>query len=465
MLHMHSALTIATEVRTGIRRVRDVAASVCERVRRLNPRLNALIDFNAEDVFAQTEKIESRLAAGEILPLAGVPISIKDNLWVAGRRATCGSRVFADFIAPQDSWSVARLREAGALILGISNCSEFACKGVTSNLLHGRTHNPWDLALTPGGSSGGAVAAVAAGLGTLALATDSGGSTRRPAAHTGLVGFKPGLGRIPHPWGFADATSILNSIGQIGRNVADVRLMVSVLIGHHPADPLSVPALHEEPPSCARRLAWSADLGLGYPLDADVRVALENVMARLRDAGWIIEEAAPEWPAELSDTNLMAFQHAGLAQLYGHAYARDPALFDAAIAQQIQAGFSVTGADVTRLLWLRERIVAAVATFFERYDLLLCPTVPCEAWAIDQMGPASIGGKPAGPRTHATFTPLFNHAGVPALSLPCGFGAHGLPLGLQIVGPRFADARVLEKSEQIEKLLGLKFISPMLRMA
>lgn len=462
MLHTLHADDIAARVTRGELQVPEVAEALCARIEVLNPQLNAFVDFDPDLLRRQALQVQGRIDAGERLQLAGVPVSVKDNLWVAGRPASCGSRVFADFVAPRDSWSVARLREAGALITGLTNCSEFACKGVTSNPLHGATRNPWNPALTPGGSSGGAVAAVAAGLGPLALATDSGGSTRRPAAHTGLVGFKPGAGRVPHPWGFADPTQILNAIGQIGRSVADVALMYRCLAGHHAGDPLSSPAqsAQEDRPL---RLAWSADLGLGYPLDDAVRAQLEAGIERLRHAGWQIADAAPVWPESLADTNLMALQHAGLAELFGERQRHDPDVFDPAISAQIEAGRAISGGAVVKLLLLREQIVAQMAEFFCDYDLLLCPTVPCEAWALDQLGPARIGGLAAGPRGHAVFTPLFNHAGVPALSLPCGFGEQGLPLGLQIVGPRFGELRVLDAAERIESLLALDMRSPMLR--
>lgn len=461
MLHTLSASQIATRIQRGELRAPELADAICARIKTLNPQLNAFVSFDADLVRRQAWHVQNRVAAGERLPLAGVPVSVKDNLWVADSPASCGSRFFADFIAPRDSWSVARLREAGALILGLTNCSEFACKGVTSNPLHGATRNPWNPALTPGGSSGGAVAAVAAGLGPLALTTDSGGSTRRPAAHTGLVGFKPTAGRVPHPWGFPDPTQILNAIGQIGRSVSDVELMFRTLAGHHGADPLASPCPLESG-APVTRIAWSPDLGLGYPLDEAVRQSLENSIDCLRKAGWQIEEASPQWPASLPDTNLMALQHAGLAELFGARHQHDPDIFDPLIAAQIEAGRSISGGAVVKLLLTREQIVAQIARFFEQYDLLLCPTVPCEAWPLDQLGPAKIGGRPAGPRGHAVFTPLFNHAGVPALSLPCGFGAQGLPAGMQIVGPRFADLDVLAAATRIESLLGLDFSCPML---
>lgn len=445
----------------------EVALSVCHQVTRINPRINALIDFDEGAVLQQARAVDARLASGEYLPLAGVPVSIKDNIWIGGRHASFGSRCFEEFVAPRDAWCVQRLRACGAIILGSSNCSEFACKGVTSNLLHGETLNPWNPDCTPGGSSGGAVAAVAAGMGPLALATDAGGSTRRPAAHTGLVGMKPTLGRIPHPWGFQDPNQSLSCIGQVGRDVADVSLLTRLLFGFQAADLYSVPGIEQLNMGAegSRRIAYSADLGLGYRLDDEVRAVLENVMEQLAGAGWQIEEVAPEWPDEIRHVSLMSLQHAGLARLFGERQAQHPELFDPAIAAQIEAGRHVSGQEMAACLMLRERIVACLAEFFSRYPLLFCPTVPVEAWPHDLIGPQCIGGQPAGPRDHAVFTPLFNFGGVPALSLPCGFGRHGLPLGLQIVGARYADFMIMNTAQVVEDLLGEEFSSPMMNLS
>ncbi len=203
-MHAWTARECATRVTTRELSAVEVARYFVKRVEQRNPSLNAIVQFDAEGVLAEARQIDERLVAGETLPMAGVPVTIKDNLWVAGRTVTQGSRLFADFIAPRDAWAVARLRQLGAVVLGITNCSEFACKGVTDNLLYGATHHPLDASLTPGGSSGGAAAALAAGMGLLALGTDAGGSVRRPAAHCGLVGHKPTQGVIAHPWGFAE---------------------------------------------------------------------------------------------------------------------------------------------------------------------------------------------------------------------------------------------------------------------
>jgi aspartyl-tRNA(Asn)/glutamyl-tRNA(Gln) amidotransferase subunit A len=468
-LHRQAARTLAAQGQGRRLSAREVAQAACERVQRLEPLLNAFADFDADVPLAAARAVDARLASGEHLPLAGVPFTVKDNLWLGGRAATFGSRLFADFIAPRDSWCVARLKALGAVPLGVTNCSEFACKGITDTPLHGATRNPWDLQRTPGGSSGGAVAAVAAGLGPLALVTDAGGSTRRPAAHTGLVGMKPTLGRVPNPWGFDDPNHLLSVIGQIGRDVEDVAWMLDLLTAWESADPLSSPAF-EHPDAMARlkqplpplRLAYSAQLGCGLAVDADVQATLVDAVERLRSAGWQIEVADPVWPDQAREYPLIALQQAGLAQRFGAAWRSTPHLLDPDIGAQIELGLALSGPRITELLRLREHLHASFTELFSRFDALLCPVSPVEAWPLGQLGPAQIGGLPAGPRGHAAFTPLFNYGSVPALSLPCGSGRLGLPVGLQIAGPRFADALVLQLAWHAEQVLGRSPPSPLM---
>ncbi|WP_199873506.1 amidase [Ideonella sp. A 288] len=468
-IHRQSARSLAAQVQARERSAVEVAQAMCQRVVRLEPLLNAFADFDPAVPLAAAAEVDRRLAAGQVLPLAGVPFTVKDNLWLAGRPATFGSRRFADFVAPRDSWCVARLRALGAVPLGMTNCSEFACKGITATPLHGETRNPWDLGRTPGGSSGGAVAAVAAGLGPLALATDAGGSTRRPAAHTGLVGMKPTLGRVPNPWGFDDPNHLLSVVGQIGRDVEDVAWMLDLLTAWEPADPLSSPVFGQpdamaqlRQPLPVGRLAWSPRLGCGLAVDADVRDTLERAAQRLQAAGWSIEEADPVWPAQAREYPLIALQQASLAQLFGEAWRREPGMFDPDIGAQIELGLQISGPRIAELLRLREQLHASFTALFTRFDALLCPVSPVEAWPLGSLGPAEIGGLPAGPRGHAAFTPLFNYGSVPAVSLPCGTGRHGLPVGLQIAGPRFADARVLQLAWHAEQVLGRSAPSPLL---
>ncbi len=455
-----SAHDVARAVQTRQISALEVAENSLARLHAINPLLNAVIEQNDLWTLQQAAEIDRRLLVGEALPLAGVPVTIKDNLWVAGRRITQGSRLFEHFIAPESAWPVARIQAMGAVLIGVTNCSEFACKGVTNNLPHGKTRSPWNLALTPGGSSGGAVSATAAGIGALAMATDAGGSTRRPAAHCGLVGMKPTFGLIPCGPGFDEPNFGLSVIGQIARDVRDASLMFDSLRGYSAADwgsqPVEsapvAPAL-QEAPSRRLRIAFSHDLGCDFAIDAGVRQRLEQAVKRLTGDGYQIELAVPAWPAGVREYPLLKLQQAGLAALHGDAFDEDASRIDPDLQAQIRIGREYSGVEITEVLLLREQIYAACAKFFQSYDLLLCPTTPVVSWPLDQLGPAMIGGKSAGPRGHAGYTPLFNYCQSPACSVPVGL-VDQLPVGLQIVGARYSDRLVLQMAAQVERLVG-----------
>lgn len=442
----------------------EVLDAFVARIEALNPRLNAIVRFDPRAGRADAEAVDRRIAGGDTLALAGVPFTVKDNLWVKGRPASQGSKLFADFVAPEDAVAVARLRAAGAVFLGTTNCSEFACKGNTTNPLFGPTRNPWDLARTPGGSSGGAASAVAAGLGPIALCTDGGGSTRRPAAHVGVVGMKPSAGLVPHTGGFAEPVFGNSVIGQMARSVEDIRLILDCIAAPDPADPQSPPAQLWAHRAAGRveglRVAFSPRLGLGFPVDTDVAASVRTAAERLAGAGIAVEETDPQWPEDASEQALMPLQLAGLASLYGERFKARGWEADPDIAAQIEAGLRLSGVDVARALHAREALYRALSRFFERFDLLLTPTTPVTAWPIERLGPKEIEGKPVTPRGHAVFTPLFNHTYVPACSVPCGLDRNGLPIGIQIVGPRFADARVLALAEMVERQTQPSFRAP-----
>ena len=457
-LHTWSARSLAAAVQTGQLQAQAVAEHFVDRVHCLNPALNAIVQFEPERVRAEAASVAQRLQAGEILPMAGVPVTIKDNVWVQGYAQRQGSLLYDGFVSPRDAWVTARLRALGAVVLGITNCSEFACKGVTTNLVYGPTLHPLDPALTPGGSSGGAAAALACGLGLLAIGTDAGGSIRRPAAHTGLVGLKPSVGLVPHPWGFAEPNYGLSVIGLLARSVADTAWLFDNLQAFDAADP-SAPPLPvgfkvgegAEPPR-SLRIGWSSRLGCDFAVDQDVATALQDSVNALRADGWSIADADPAWPEGTREYPLIKLQQAGLHALYGHRLAAERHRIDLDLIEQIEAGALVSPADVAFALRLRERIARALDRYFDRFDLLLTPTVPVTAWPRSQLGPVVIGGKRAGPRGHAAFTPLFNYCGVPALSVPAGL-VRGLPIGLQVVAPRYEDALVLRFASVIERNL------------
>ncbi|WP_315775565.1 MULTISPECIES: amidase [unclassified Bradyrhizobium] len=414
--------------------------------------LNAVVTTDPARTCAEADAVDARVAAGEAMPLAGVPIVVKDNIWVGGWRITQGSRLFADFIAPEDAIAIARLRRAGAVIVGVGATSEFACKGVTTSQLFGPTVHPQDRQLTPGGSSGGPAVAVAAGLVPLAIGTDAGGSSRRPPAHVGVVGFKPSFGAIPYGPGFPEPFWRISVIAPIAADVGDARLAFEIMAGAEPRDPdtFDVAAADHATPL---RVAFSPRLGLDVAVDGDISAGLQRAVDRLRAGGMPIVDKYPVWPAGLAEDAVMPLQHAGLAALYGDAFHNDPAQFDPDIAKQIERGLGLSGADVARALEASAQIARAFASFFTQADVLLAPTVPCVAWPFTQLGPSKIGGKPVSPRAHAVFTPYANHAGVPAISIPCGTNVHGLPFGLQLIAARGRDRLLLDVAADAERIL------------
>ncbi|MCT9069928.1 amidase [Cupriavidus gilardii] len=451
------AAGIAAQVNAGDLDPGAVVSAFQARIDARNGELNAVFEERRDLVDADVAQLRERLAAGERPPLAGVPVIVKDVVWVRGRRVTQGSLLYRDFVAPADAIAVERLRAAGAIVLGMGNTSEFACKGLTTNKVYGLTRHPQDTALTAGGSSGGCAVAVAAGMAPLALGTDGGGSSRRPPAHAGVVGFKPSFGAIPDAAGFPHAFPGIQVMAPITRTVDDAALMFRVLCGPDPRDPDSMGfRCAAAGPLDGIRIAVSPRLGLDTPVDDDVAEAFEAAVARLEAAGvpgLRVARQDPVWPDGAGEAALMPLQHVGLANLHGDAWRRDPDRFDPDIARQIERGFAWSGAEVARAREASRRIGLALAAFFTEHDLLLCPTTPCVAWPNDRLGPERIGGVAVEPRAHAVFTPFFNHAQAPAISVPCGTGRDGLPVGLQIAGPRGADWRVLAAARLIEQLL------------
>jgi aspartyl-tRNA(Asn)/glutamyl-tRNA(Gln) amidotransferase subunit A len=455
-----TANEIAAQTNSKTVSATEVARSSLERLHAVNPMLNAVVQHDDQWTLNQAQAVDQRIAKGEVLPLAGVPITVKDNIWVEGQVITQGSLLFKDFVAPKDAWAVTRLKELGAVIIGITNCSEFACKGVSNNLVYGKTRSPWDLARTPGGSSGGAVSALAAGVGALALGTDAGGSIRRPAAHCGLVGMKPTFGLVPCGPGFDEPNFGLSVNGQLARTVEDAALMWKHSVQFKHSDwgsqryTNTVPQVKlDEAPSKKLRIAYSHDIGCNFAIDTDVREIVESAVRALERDGYAVEVAAPVWPQGVHTYPLLKLQQAGLAALHGKAYDANPSQIDPDIAAQIILGRTYSAVEIADVLILREHIYAAYAKFFEQFDLLLCPTTPTVSWSVDELGPKMIGGREAGPRGHAVYTPLFNYSQAPACTVPVGL-ARGLPVGLQIVGPRYQDTMVLNLAKHVERLGG-----------
>lgn len=435
-----SARALATSIQRGETTPQSVIKEAIERAEERNPAINAICAMNPK-AKAEAASVAQRLEAGETLPLAGVPVLIKDNIWVKDLPITNGSRLYADHIAPEDAKAVARLREAGAIILGITTCSEFACKGVTTTPLYGITRSPIDPALTSGGSSGGSVAAVAAGIAPLALGTDAGGSSRRPPAHTGLCGLKPTQDLVPYGPGFDEPVWGISVICPIVRDMGDIALAMEVLAGLAPQV------------SDVSTLAVTADFGTGQLLDPDVDSNFADVCACLGDNGLTLEDASLDWPDGISGQDIQPLQYAGLAYAYGDVWRNSPELFDPALAEQIEKGLALSGTEVAAAHQVSYKMRETLCAALDRYGFIATPTTPCAAWPAELNAPAEIGGKPAQPRDHAAFTPQINHAGVPALSIPCGTNSAGLPLGLQLIAPAGQDAALIALAQSIEPKL------------
>ena len=447
------AAAIASAIRAGKTSARDVAEAAIARVEAKNKAITAIVDFDPAEARAAADAVDARRKQGFDGPILGVPYTVKDTTWVQGRRVTNGSLLWKDFKPPRDAVAVERLKAAGGVFLGMTNTPEMAAKGHTENKVYGPSRHPMNPALTPGGSSGGAAAALAAGFTPIALGTDGGGSGRRPASHCGVVGLKTSAGAIPSPFGFGGAYGPLYGVtAPMGRSVADAKVAFEVMAGPDRRDPHSV-ALLDVPPPSSPRIAVSPRLGLDVAVDPDVMAAFDSAIARLRAAGWRIEEADVTWPEGTSETAFSAVNQAASALLYGEHHAKDKDLFGDNVAGLIERGRSVPGTDVVAAFRFADACARAVAQFFTEYDYLLTPTTACVSWPVEQVYPKVIENREVGPRGHAAFTPLFNLALVPGISIPCGSGRDGLPVGLQIVAPRLHDRPLLAMAQRAEAAL------------
>src|SRR5262245_13974660 len=448
-----SASEVVAAYGRGTTTAQEVLWATLERIEELNPRLNAVITLNADGAraaaAASTERWRASQARG---PLDGVPITVKDSLLVAGLRATWGSRLYADYVPQTDETPVGRLREAGAVILGKTNVPEFTVQGYTDNPLFGPTRNPWNTDLTPGGSSGGAVAAVAAGLGVLAIGTDGGGSIRRPASHTGLVGFKPSRGAVPRDLGFPAILLDFEAVGPIARCVDDI-IAAMAIIGRP-----SVVGSDETVSRC--HVLFAPTFG-DVPVDPEIAIAVAAAAAELDRQGHRVTQSAhfdladpigDIWPI-VSQTGIawLLSRHADWRGNVGHP-----------IAAMAEAGAKLSAVQYLSALDEVAGMRRRFAQHFEPYDLLLTPTAAALPWPATETHPPAIAGQPVGPRAHAVFTPLANALGLPAISLPCAPSLRGLPIGFQLVAKEGADAFLLSVARDYERKAGLRYRWPKL---
>jgi aspartyl-tRNA(Asn)/glutamyl-tRNA(Gln) amidotransferase subunit A len=414
-----------------------------ERVGRLDPRLNSFVALDVAGARAAAKESDALLSrSAPRSPLEGIPISVKDNVHVAGMPSTWGSRALAGFTPEKDELPIARLRAAGAVFLGKTNVPELTVEGYTKNDLFGVTRNPWDTRLTPGGSSGGAAAGVAAGLVPAAIGTDGGGSIRRPASHTGLVGWKPSIGRIPRIDGFPAILADFETLGILARSVDDTLLLDAAMSAPDARDRRSLYAPAPPWPDARRRILYIPQFGEA-PVDPEVASVVASAAAALEREGHEVHQEQVFFDLEDAARIWHVVSRAGVAWMMGWKDIRLDEMAGASVRAMAAEGRRLSAADYLDAL---ERIAAfrrRCAELFERVDLVLTPTAAALPWPAETPYPDRIADRPAGPRDHAIFTGWVNIAGNPAISLPVAVSKSGLPIGIQFAAGFGADAALL----------------------
>lgn len=456
----------------GTTTARSVTEAALSRIEALNPRLNAFLTVTADTALAQADETDARVRSGELLrPLDGIPVAIKDNLVLEGVRTTCGSRILEHYRPPYTATAVARLRDAGAIIVGKTNCDEFAMGSSNENSAFGPVRNPWDEDRVPGGSSGGSAVAVASGMAMLALGSDTGGSIRQPASLCGVVGLKPTYGRISR-YGLVAFGSSLDQIGPFAASVNDIAIALRVMAGRDELDSTSSEAVI---PDFTDLDAGATGLRVGVPreffaegLAAGTRERVEEGIDRLRSQGaTIVEVSLPHMKyatacyyivatAEAS-SNLARFDGVRygyraegaeeLRQMYMRSRAEG---FGAEVKRRIMLGTYVLSsgyydAYYDKALRVRTLIERDFRTAFAACDVVVTPTSPTTAFRLGEKME-----DPLQMYLSDVYTITANLAGIPAVSVPCGM-SDGLPVGLQILAPHFGEHVMLKAARALER--------------
>lgn len=448
-LTFRSATSLTHDLRSGLLRAEALMEATLERIAAVNPGLNAIVALrDADSLLAQARACDAEPERG---PLHGLPIAVKDLVNVAGIASTQGSPVLADFVPEADDLLAARLRAAGAILIGKTNVPEFGLGSHTFNPVYGATSNPYAPGLTCGGSSGGAAVALATGMLALADGSDMMGSLRNPAGWCNVYGFRPSWGLVPgDPVGDMFLHQ-LATLGPMGRSPDDIALLLDVLAGPDPRQPHGqtppAPFAPLEPQSLSgARIGWLGDWGGAFPMEEGILAQSEAALAVMTEHGAHVEPVAPPFDADAiwdSWTALRSWQVATklapmMADPAQRAQLKDTALWEA------ERGLAMSGMEVHAASVLRSDWFRAAAALFETYDALVLPTAQCWPFPLDLPWPKQIAGVEMDSyhRWMQVVVPA-SLLGLPALSVPAGFNADGLPAGIQLIGPRGGDAALL----------------------
>ena len=453
-LVMMSARALADAIRARQVSCVEVMTAYLDHIERINPVVNAIVALrDRDDLLAEAKEKDTQIARGEASgPLHGFPFAIKDLVPVKGMRTTSGSLILKDFVAPADSVMVARLRKAGAIIIGKTNTPEFGLGSHTYNAVYGPTRNAYDQSRSAGGSSGGAAVALALRMLPVADGSDYGGSLRNPAGWNNVFGFRTSFGRVPADGRDAWLPS-MGVLGPMARDIPDLAMLLAIQSGYDDRVPLSMdasPAIFQAPLETdlkGKRIAWVGDFNGAIPYEDGVLELCRSALRVFESLGCIVEEAVPDysvdevWRAWL---NLRAWQSGGNLL----AYYRDPAkraLMKPEAVFEVESGLKLSAFDITAASAARTQWYGVVRTFFERYDYFVVPTAQVFPFDVDLHWPSEIAGQKM-TTYHEWMKGVLpvTMAGCPALAVPAGFNAQGLPMGIQIVAPNHAELACLQ---------------------
>ncbi len=464
MIHTYSAVELLAQYRAQTLTPEDTVAALFERIEAWNPTINAFVTLNKESALEAAKKAtQAYKKFGTLRLLEGVPVAVKDLTHTKGIRTTYGSPLYKNHIPDRDATVVQRLKDAGAIIMGKTNTPEFGYKATTDNPLFGPTRNPWDLTKATGGSSGGSAASVAAGFVPIAEGSDGGGSIRIPASLCGVYGFKPSYGRIPndnHLGGVFSSHEPFIHYGTLTRSVADAALMFEVLQGQSDSDPFSLPDLQESPQDALEMIKDNRSVTVGYTLDFgiyevdhDVRTLFMNSLQKLKKAGFNVQEVKIDMKKNLREF-IYYFETlwtAGLAASTNKWSEEQRKFLSDGFLKMAERGTELSAVQFKQLEGYRSYLFHTFQSLFKNVDFLVSPTLAVPAFEFDAEGPERINNHPIKADADWVMTQMYNLTGHPALSIPMGVTAKGLPAGMQAAALRLNDLELLSFGQQAEK--------------